>query len=328
MRITTLISMSAAAAYMWAWSQPRTGESTPSAATPAALTIPGENIYPESLTATADGRVIVGSIATRQIFVVKPGAATAEPWIGPDHETTLGVYGVVADDRSNTLWACFAAFPGSHGSAQAPSALAAYDLQTGRLKARYPLPTRGAFCNDIAVGPDGTTYVTDTNNMEVDSLKSADSRLHVWASNGRFGAKGDVLDGISIIAENVFVNTLTTGKIFAIPIKGGEAGAITEVTLNRSIEAPDGMRSFGKDSLLLVESGGAGRLSRLVIHGATAELTTLKEGISDGPVSVAVVGTTGYVLEGQLDALFSPGGRQSRQSKPFRAIAVEVGRPD
>ena len=296
------------------------------AAAPAQLMIPGEKVYPESITAAADGRVFIGSITKRQIFMVKPGAATADAWTAADNDTTLGVYGVFANDRSHTLWACFSSFPGSHGSPHAASALNAYDLQSGRLKGRYPLPTHGAFCNDIAAGKDGTVYVSDTNNMEIDRLRSGDGRLQVWAGNGGFGPKGGVLDGISVITNRLFVNTLVTNKVFAVPITAdGSAGAVAEVTLNRKIEAPDGMRSFGS-TLLLVESGGVGRLARLDVDGNSGTLTTLKEGFPDGPVSVAVVGTTGYVLEGQLKALFGPPD-PNPVAKPFHATAVELGKP-
>ena len=104
----------------------------------------------------------------------------------------------------------------------------------------------------------------------------------------------------------------------------GKAATISEVMLNRTIERPDGMRRFGKNSLLLVESGGSGKLSRLAINGDTGDLTTLKEGFPDGPVSVAVVGTTGYVLEGQLKTLFGAVGSQVLP-RPFHATAVSVG---
>jgi hypothetical protein len=40
-----------------------------------------------------------------------------------------------------------------------------------------------------------------------------------------------------------------------------------------------------------------------------------------------VVGTTAYVLEGQLSALFGPAGGTSTVTLPFHASAVEVGRP-
>lgn len=298
-----------------------------SRAQPSELVIPGEKIYPESLTSSGDGRVIIGSISTRTIFVVKPGETKAEAWILPDQETTLGIFGVFADNKNHTLWACFASIPGLRGATPAPSAVVAYDLQTGTLKQRYPLPTSNAFCNDIAVGADGSTYVTDSRNMEVDRLQKGGHELQPWAGQGGFGPASGFIDGISVVANRVFVNTLGSGKLFAVPIQpDGSAGTIAEVKLDRTMERPDGMRSFGKSSMLVVESGGVGRLSRLDISGDSGKLTTLKEGFPDGPVSVTQVGTTGYVLEGQLRLLFAPPDPKA-VAKPFHATAVEVGRP-
>jgi hypothetical protein len=57
----------------------------------------------------------------------------------------------------------------------------------------------------------------------------------------------------------LFVNTLATNKLFTVPIEAdGKAGTITEMNLDRAIHNPDGMRSFGKDSVLIVEGGGMG----------------------------------------------------------------------
>jgi hypothetical protein len=312
---------SALAAYVWGLSHPVAATSS---AAPAELVIPGEKIYPESITSTADGRILIGSIGARTIYVVKPGAATAEPWIQPDDAPTLGILGVFADEKAQTLWACFSSI---HDDKQPPSTLKAFDLQTGALKEKYPLPTAGGFCNDIAVGADRTAYISDTNNMEVDRLAPGSHQLEVWAGNGGFGPKGGILDGISVLGNRLFVNALETNKLFMVPIEAnGKAGAITEVKLDRPIHNPDGMRSFGKDSVLIVEGGGEGWLSRIKIAGDSGQVTSLKQGYPDGAVSVAVVGTTAYVLEGQLVALFGPPDPH-RVEKPFHATAVEVGNP-
>ena len=312
---------SALAAYVWGLSH-RVAAS--SSAAPAELVIPGDKIYPESITSTADGRIIIGSIGARTIYVVKPGAATAEPWIQPDDAPTLGILGVFADEKTQTLWACFSSI---HDVQQPPSTLKAFDLETGALKDKYPLPTAGGFCNDIAVGADRTAYISDTNNMEVDRLAPGSHQLEVWAGNGGFGPKGGILDGISVLGNRLFVNALQTNKLFMVPIEAtGKAGAITEVKLDRPIHNPDGMRSFGKDSVLIVEGGGEGWLSRIKIAGDSGQVTSLKQGYPDGAVSVAVVGTTAYVLEGQLVALFGPPDPH-RVEKPFHATAVEVGNP-
>jgi glucose/arabinose dehydrogenase/mono/diheme cytochrome c family protein len=243
----TAEQLSALAAYVWGLSHQATPASSTQITPPAELAIPGEKIYPESLTSTADGRVIIGSISARTIFVVKPGGLTAESWILPDNETTLGVYGVLSDEKTDTLWACFSAIPGGHEAAQAPSALTAFDLQTGTVKGRYLLPTGDAFCNDIAVGTDGTTYVTDTNNMEVDRLPSGAQQLQVWAGNGSFGPKGGILDGISVLANQLYVNTLSTSKLFSVPIGAdGRPGTITEMFPHAIIGTDAGQRVTGR----------------------------------------------------------------------------------
>ncbi len=64
----TADQVSAVAAYVWALSQPA-GASTGSTAAPAELRLPGAKIYPESITAAADGRIIIGSIVARQTVV-------------------------------------------------------------------------------------------------------------------------------------------------------------------------------------------------------------------------------------------------------------------
>jgi hypothetical protein len=85
--------------------------------------------------------------------------------------------------------------------------------------------------------------------MEADRLQDGSHQLQVWAGSGGFGPKGGVLDGISVLGNRLFVNTLETNKVLVVPIEtDGKAGTISEVKLDRGIENPDGMRSFGNDS--------------------------------------------------------------------------------
>lgn len=302
---------------------------TAQAATPAEIKIPGEKIFPESLTSTKDGTVIIGSIGARMIFRVKPGSGTAEAWIQPGTGGMGAIFGVLADEKSNTLWACSSAQGGPPGGPPPPPAtLYAFDLKSGMAKGKYAFPTPGAFCNDIAIGADGTAYATDSTNMEVLRLKKGGSALEVWAGNGAFGPKGGVLDGIAVLGNNVIANVLLTSKLFSVPVgNDGSAGTAVELKLDRVVERPDGMRPFGKDSLLVVESGGGGRLSKVTISGNSGKTTTVKEGYPDGPVSVTVVDKTAYVLEGQLMAMRGPPGGAPTATKPFKATAVEVGTP-
>jgi sugar lactone lactonase YvrE len=305
------------------------------AAAPAELVIPGERLATESLTSTRDGTVYIGSVGTGQIFRARPGAATAEPFIAPKTNDIGAVFGVFADERANTLWACSGtpAFgPQPAGAAPPPpSALYAFDLKSGAPKGKWTLPTAGAFCNDIAVGSDGTAYASDTQNMQVARLEPGAQSLEVWAgADGAFGPSGGVLDGIAVLGDTLLVNALRTNKIFSVPIdKDGKAGKVTEVKLDTAVEGPDGMRSFGANALLVAEGGAGGAVSKIVLNDAKTEgkRTVLKSGFPDGPVAVTVVDDVVYVLEGQLAALFAPPGSPPPPVKPYKATAVPVGKP-
>ena len=300
------------------------------AAPPDTINIPGERIFPESLTSLSDGSVIIGSIAQKTVYRAKPGSDTAEVWIAPGTENLNNVLGVFADNKAGTVYVC-SNLLGPPGPGPAVNAtLLTFDAKTGTEKGHYVFPTEKGVCNDIAVDADGNAYATDTNNMEIVRLKKGATALEVWAGNGAFGPKGGVLDGISVLGKRVVANTLATSKLFSIPIGAdGKAGTVVEVKLDREISRPDGMRSFGKSDVLIIEGGNGGRLSRIALSGDTGKVTTVKEGYPDGPVAVTVVGTTAYVLEGQL-AAFMRGPNAAAAPpppKPFKATAVQVGKP-
>jgi|HubBroStandDraft_6_1064221.scaffolds.fasta_scaffold109761_2 sugar lactone lactonase YvrE len=300
------------------------------AAPPDTINIPGERIFPESLTSTSDGSVIIGSIAQKAVYRAKPGSATAEVWIAPGTENLNNVLGVFADNKAGTVYVC-SNLLGPPGPGPAVNAtLLTFDAKSGTEKGHYVFPTEKGVCNDIAVDADGNAYATDTNNMEIVRLKKGSTALEVWAGNGAFGPKGGVLDGISVLGKRVVANTLATSKLFSIPIGAdGKAGTVVEVKLDREISRPDGMRSFGKSDVLIIEGGNGGRLSRIALSGDTGKVTTVKEGYPDGPVAVTVVGTTAYVLEGQLAAFMRGPNAPATPPppKPFKATAVQVGKP-
>ncbi|MBT9445634.1 MAG: hypothetical protein IV086_08055 [Hyphomonadaceae bacterium] len=296
---------------------------------PTAISIPGDRLFTESLTSSRDGTFYVGSYGidgygARTIYRALPGSAVAEVWISPTTESSPGYLGVLADDASNTLWACVLPERMVGRPTTAPSVLRAFDLKTGAIKASYPLPTPEAICNDIAIAADGAVYATDTENMEIVRLRKGAFALEAWSGNGAFGGKGGILDGIAILGDRVFVNALATNKLFAVSIeRDGAAGPVSEIELDRPILAPDGMRSFGKD-LLLVESGGPGRLSRVTLSGNFGKVATVSEGYPGGAVAVTVVGTNAYVLEAQFAAEET---LPKTPTKPYEAVAVHVGAP-
>jgi hypothetical protein len=298
------------------------------AALPPTITVNGEKVFPESMTSAADGSVYFGSIGNKMIYRAAPGSDKAEPFVQPGTDGVQSTFGVFADSKTNTLWACSNLLGPPGGP---PATLYAFDLKTGAPKGHYPFVSAGGLCNDIATTADGTTFATDTQNMQVEVLKKGASALEVWAGgDGGLGPKGGAVDGISVLGKRVIVNELNASKLFSVEIgKDGAAGAPVEIALDRPLSRPDGMRSFGKSAVLIVEGGDGGKLEKVTFDGNNGKVELIKQGYPDGPVAVTVVGTTAYVCEGQLSSMMRRPGSSAPASapKPFQATAVEVGKP-
>src|SRR5262249_44354643 len=75
------------------------------AADPSMISIPSKNLFPESITSTSDGAIIVGSFGTSSIWRVPPGENIAAKWI--DASNNKGpLLGVLADEKSGRLLVC------------------------------------------------------------------------------------------------------------------------------------------------------------------------------------------------------------------------------
>src|SRR5690349_23129568 len=127
------------------------------------ITLPGTRVFPESITSTADGTLIVGSLGHGNVLRIVSGKTAAEEWIKPGAGGLNGVLGVYADEKGKMLWVCSNNLE-NKGEA---TSLKAFDLNTGAPKGTYPLPGDGALCNDIATAANGTTYITDTRQGTV-----------------------------------------------------------------------------------------------------------------------------------------------------------------
>jgi sugar lactone lactonase YvrE len=291
------------------------------------ITIPGDQAYPESMSAASDGTIYISSIASGGVARVKPGETTAEMWIKPGAFDTRVTFGVLVDEKTKTLWVCSndVSAMGIPGPSSVPGAyLKGFDLATGEGKFSAAFPGQAHVCNDMVIAPDGTMYVTNTAAPQILRLKPGAKDLEVWLENDLLVPKnGAGLDGIALGADgNLYVNTFGGNELFRIALKDGAPDAVTKLETSRPIKSPDAIRQLSGNTFLMAEGGGT--LDRITVNGDKVDIETLNDGLN-GPTSVAKVGNTIWVGEGQLSHLFA--AKDNGPPKiPFQAVPVTLGK--
>jgi sugar lactone lactonase YvrE len=261
------------------------------------ITLPGTRVFPESITSTKDGTLIAGSFGHGNVLKIAPGKTDAVEFIKAGTNGLNTVLGVFADEKNKLLWVC----SNKLGPTGDPTAVKTFDLKTGAVKDSYPLPGTPSLCNDIAVAPDGTAYVSDTIGGGLDMLKPGSKALEV-------AAKDPLLAGIDGLAfadkSTLYVNSVTANKILRVELGAdGKSTKITDLKLPRALDRPDGMRAIGGGRMLLAENSG--KMSLVTISGDNVTLTTLKEVTASTPAVTATKGMA-WVAEGKLNYVQDP----------------------
>ena len=267
------------------------------------VTISDTGVAAENLTSSRDGSVYFGSMAKGTIYRAAPGAAQAEPWILASTAGLTRVLGVLADDKTNTLWVCQNSTGGRDGTPVAgQTALRSFDLTSGAAKGTYPFPSNSGVCNDIALSADGTAYASESFRGRVHRLKPGATTLEVWASDEQL----NVIDGLALLADgSVYANDFSSGRLFRIPVNAdGSAGAIVPIETSIPFTRPDGLRSVGPQTLIQAE--GQVRVIELTINGNRADVRVLQDELTGGATGVTLVGSSVLVLVNRVKAVVVP----------------------
>jgi sugar lactone lactonase YvrE len=292
----------------------------------ADVVVPGSTDFPESMTASSDGTLFFSSFGNGRIWRAKPGETQASEFIKSGSNGLASALGVLADDKSNTLFVCSDDF--SAAGIKIPggtaTSLKLFDLKTGEAKGSLPTPGSPTLCNDIVVANDGTAFISDSFSGNILRLKPGAKELEVWANDPRWKVEGKAqLDGIAILGDGaVYANIFEGDGLYRVPVNSdGSAGKITKLETSRPLYHSDGLRAFGPNKLLMVEGETKGNLDLITVDGDNAKVETVKSGF-DGPVSLVQVGDTVYVLDVPLRYLLGPEAKNKVPPPPFKAIAV------
>ena len=266
------------------------------------ITIQDTLVFPESLTAAADGTLFTGSWKG-VVYRALPRQTTATAWITPSAGNgLLSILGVMADDRRGVLWVCSVPAPNRDPPAPGTTALMAFDLKTGAQKLNLPFPGPAGVCNDITLAKDGAAYISDTPNGRIFRVRPRSNELELFAEDPQF--KG--IDGIVFSGDGtLYINSVTTNKLWRIGVgPDGRMSTVTELTPSQPLQGADGFRLIAANRFLLAENA-AGNIDEVDIEGSQAKVAVLKSGLKT-PTSAIRVKNTIYAVERKFEYVRNP----------------------
>jgi sugar lactone lactonase YvrE len=254
------------------------------------VTVTDTRVFPESISVTSDGTLLIAGSEKGIIYKASPGATTAQAWISREQAGFEGfLLGIYADEPHGVFYVC-ADVVGPPRQA----AFKSFDLKTGALKATYRFPD-GGLCNDFITAADGTVYATDTELGRIIRLKPGATAPDVWANDPELAG----IDGIAFAGGKLYFNNVRKNLLQRIDINAdGSSGKITTLQLSGELSGPDGMR-VGPGNVLLITENKTGNLTQAKIEGDKAALSVIKGGFGQ-LTAIGVVGNIAWVAESKF----------------------------
>lgn len=249
---------------------------------------------------SANERFLVGSMAEGSVFEVSPDGTLTEVVTDPELVSSLGIEVDDARDRLLVTNADASAFEtGGTGLAQ----LGIYDLETGERLAMVDLATAitdapedaSFLANDVAVGEDGSAYVTDTMQNVVYRVGPDQEVSVLHRVEGQPGLNGIVYDDDGYL----LVVGLMSGELYKVPVEDPMATA--RVSIPEPLEGGDGM-VWTADGDLAVVSNSTSRVIVLASNDDWSSAEVAGIGSFEGQgTTAAVAGDDLYVVKPHFD---------------------------
>lgn len=232
----------------------------------------------ESIAATPDGGLIIGTTGGT-VYKVAPGGTEATEFVTGLEGFTLGVF-----VNEGTAYVCNGA------------ALRTYDFETGEAGPAYDFPNATGICNDIAVSPDGTVFVTETSfggSGGVRALVDGEEGMQFVTVIAGVGIGG--ADGLAFVDGDLYVNNVMSNQLYRIELDGTTVTGMTTLETNQEMDGPDGIRVSEDGAGFYQAENGALTATYVTVDGDTATITELGGGFP-AATAVAQVGNTLYVV--------------------------------
>lgn len=288
--------------------EPAQAQAEPAAAEPAAASAPE---HPAVITFTTAGtipegvaydssndRFLVGSLSKGTVFVVG-NDGTLTPFV-QDAELKSSV-GIEVDEERNRLLVANSDSAVFQGKSAGQAKLGIYDLGSGEriamidLAAAGPKEAKAHFANDLAVGDDGSVYVTDSFARVIYKVDPSNA-VSVFLPNSFGSAKDHMLNGIVFHpAGFLLVAETVTGDLYKVPV--ADPKSFTKVKVQDSVAGADGLVWHPNGSVIVVRNDNS--LSAVALSSTDDWATASPAGkgtFSLQATTAAVAGDDVYVV--------------------------------
>ncbi len=244
--------------------------------------------------------------------------AQAEEWLAGDG--TDGRYtarGITVDDEGRVYIA-----GGPNGTGNDRPDLWVYSPE-GELLAALRVPDNNAFLNDVAIGPDGAAYFTNSNDPTIIRVaEGADGwQATEWADGSDLitPQQGFNLGGIVLSQDrSAFVVAQgTTGQLWRFSVATGDVSEVD--TDGADLRNADGLIAQGRD-LAVVRN-----FDKQLVHLELNPSATSAELVSSRATDSDRVFTTGKLLDGRLLLVDSHFDEQTAQG-PYEIVTARMPR--
>jgi sugar lactone lactonase YvrE len=264
-----------------------------------AFALPETDIVPEGIAwDAARGTFLVSSQYRRQILRLKPdGKAT--PLTQPAQDGVGMLFGLALDTKSGVVWAVStadAAMKGYVPADEGKAALVAFDLETGRLVRRLTPAGVRAF-DDVALGPDGSVYVSEGTQGEIEVLSPGASELRTLLPPGSISGPQGMAP--SADGKRLYVSSYGRG-LWVVDVATGKVERLSGVGLP-PLQGIDGLVRCG-ERLIAVQNGLTPvkvlRIDLSADGSGVAAVTTLEQNTTLGEPTLGTIGPDGYYFIG------------------------------
>lgn len=293
-----------------------------------AFELPGERVYPEGIAVDErTGAFYIGSFADGTVYRATSGADRAEVFLAAGTDGRHTANGVRVDPAGR-LWVI-----------DSTAGVSVYDIDSRRLLARFDVAGSGdRFVNDIALGADGTAYLTDSRRHRVYRITPGDlTRAMDGDGHGLLDSSFDLasalephdpaaytLNGIVADPGGGYLLTVdsTGGDLYRIDLTPNSTSPITKVVLNGGeLTLGDGLEL--RDGTLWAAHNTGDTVTRwtLSADGSTATRTAeYHDQTLDTPTTLVHDSERTLVVASQFDkgGPLGPGA----PTPPFRVLAL------